>query len=126
TKVKYGVHTSLCDGEESHRFRKSIDRRSPLLTKQEKNRGNQCARVTDSDPPNKVEDVDAPRDRNVHAPKADTYKNQVDDRQQHQLEKRKGNRKAKEPRQRSSALQNNRADLVGNRCERQTRIDNRV
>src|SRR6185503_1403046 len=79
--------------------------------------------VTDSDPPDEVENVDAPRDGNVDAPESDTDEDEVRHREQHQLEESERDCKAEEPRQRRLALQDDRADLVGHRCKGQPRID---
>ena len=49
-----------------------------------KNGGNQRARVADSDPPDEIDDGKSPADRNVDAPDADAFDEQVaDGEQQH-------------------------------------------
>ena len=58
-------------GEQCHRFGKTIDRSAPLLIQQEENRGDQRSRVADTDPPDKVDDREAPADGDVDAPNSD-------------------------------------------------------
>ena len=56
-----------------HRFGKPIDRSAPLLVEQEENRGNKRSRVADTDPPDKVDDREAPADGYVDAPNSDAF-----------------------------------------------------
>src|SRR5205814_5921345 len=93
--------------------------RAPLLSQQQQNRRNQSARVADADPPDKVQDVQSPADRNVDAPKTDPFEQKLCDRQQQQLEKHKRDRKTDKPAQRRRALQDDRADLVRDGSKRQ-------
>jgi hypothetical protein len=111
--VEDRIHTGLGHGEKRHRFGEAVDRSTPALSQQKQDRGDQCSCVTDTDPPDEVENVDAPGDGNVDAPQSDTDEQQVRHRQQHQLKQRKRDRKAEEPRQRRLSFQDDRADLVG-------------
>jgi hypothetical protein len=47
--------------------------------KQKENGGDQCAGVTDADPPNEVGDGKSPRHWDVHAPNADAFEEQPGD-----------------------------------------------
>ena len=62
------------DGEERHRLGEAVDRRPPRLLEQQQDRGDQRAGVADADPPDEVDDVEAPADRDVVAPDADALR----------------------------------------------------
>ena len=61
-KERRGEH-----GEDRHRLGAAVDRIAPLRAEQEEDRGDQGARVTDSDPEHEGDDVDAPEDRRLVA-----------------------------------------------------------
>ena len=63
--------------KKSHRFSRTIDRSTPFLAKQIKDRGNQGAGVSDTDPENEIRNVPGPTDRNLVSPCADAGRNQV-------------------------------------------------
>ena len=48
------------DGEERHRLGEAVDRRPPLLVQQQQDRRDQRAGVADADPPDEVDDGEAP------------------------------------------------------------------
>ena len=75
--------------------------------------------MADSDPPDEIQNVHSPTDGNVHTPFTDADEYQLYNRQHHQLEKGERNREADEPANRRLALQNDRADLVGDRAKGQ-------
>ncbi len=58
-------------------FGGAIDRGAPFLVQQIQNRGNERARVSDTDPKNEVRDVPSPPDRDVISPRADASGNLV-------------------------------------------------
>ena len=58
-------HGRAHDGEDRHRLGEAADRHAPLLPEQEQDRGDQRAGVTDADPPDEVDDGEAPADGNV-------------------------------------------------------------
>ncbi len=99
--------------KERHRFRKTVDRGTPLLTQQQQDGGNQGAGVTNTNPPNKVDDVERPTNGYVVAPDADAGEDEMGDREQQELDQEKRDSKTDEPPQRSFPLQDQRADLVG-------------
>ena len=68
------------DGEQRHRLGEAVDRRAPLLVQQQQDRRDQRAGVADADPPDEVDDGEAPGDRDVDAPDADAREQQVGDR----------------------------------------------
>ena len=74
------IQTRRGDGEQRHRLGESVDRRAPLLPQQQQDCGDQRAGVADADPPDEVEDVEAPADRMVDAPDADADEDQLADR----------------------------------------------
>ena len=59
------------DREQRHRFGEAVDRGAPVLPQQQQDRGDQRAGMADADPPDEVDDGEAPADRNVDAPDAD-------------------------------------------------------
>jgi len=63
--------------EERHRLGESIDARPPALTHEQQHGGDKGAGVTDSDPPDEVDDRKTPRDRNIDSPDPDTLIDQV-------------------------------------------------
>ena len=56
----------------------------PLLPQEQKDRGNQSARVADSDPPDEVNDRKAPSDRNLNAPDSHAHREEIGDGVQEQ------------------------------------------
>ena len=75
--------------------------------------------MADADPPDEIQNVHSPGNGNVDTPFTNADEDELRDRQHHQLEQRKRNREADEPGNRRLALQNDRADLVGDRAEGQ-------
>ena len=57
--------------EDRHRLGEAADRHAPLLLEQQQDRRDQRAGVADADPPDEVDDVERPADRDVVAPDAD-------------------------------------------------------
>ena len=68
------------DGEDRHRFGEPVDRRAPSLLEQQQDRGDQRAGVADADPPDEVDDREAPADRDVDAPDPGALQQQPGDR----------------------------------------------
>jgi hypothetical protein len=102
----------------------AIDRRvATFCRKQQENCGDQSSRVTDADPPDKIDDGKAPAHRLIDAPQSDAVENEVRNCQEQQLEQQERNRKANEPAHRRLALQDDGADFVGDRAESQLRPD---
>ena len=77
TNVNAGECTSTNNSENRHRFREAVNCRSPLLSKEEENRGNQGASVTDANPENEVYDWISPSNWVVVTPNTNTSKNKV-------------------------------------------------
>ena len=67
------------DREEGHRLGEPVDARPPLLVEQQQDRRDQRAGVADADPPDEVDDREAPGHRDVDAPDADADDQQVAD-----------------------------------------------
>ena len=59
-EVEEREHPRLDDGEERHRLGEAVDARAPLLLEQEQDRRDERAGVTDADPPDEVDDREAP------------------------------------------------------------------
>jgi hypothetical protein len=66
--MNQGEQTSTHHGKYSHGFSCSVYTGTPFLTKDEKNRRNQSACVTDTDPPNEIGNIPTPIDRTVEIP----------------------------------------------------------
>src|SRR5579862_8447111 len=76
---------------------------------------NQRSGVADSNPPHKVCDREAPRNRNVHSPDAHALDQQVTDRDQQHHQECERNRKADQPSRVAVPAQDDGANLVGDR-----------
>ena len=63
-REQQGAH----DREQGHRLGEAVDRRAPLLLEQQQDGGDQGAGVADTDPPDEVDDVEGPADRDVVPP----------------------------------------------------------
>ncbi len=118
-------HQRARDGEERHRFRESVDRRAPVLLQEQQNRGDERARVPDADPPDEIDDVERPADRNVVAPDADPLEEQVADRHDEQVQEQERDAGRGDPRRRLVLGQHDRADLARHRLERVPGLDDR-
>ena len=68
------------DGEQRHRLGEAVDRRAPVLPEEQQDRRDQRAGVADADPPDEVDDVERPADRDVVAPDADALEQQIGER----------------------------------------------
>ena len=66
-------------GEKRHSFGEAVDGCAPLLIEQKENGGDQRAGVADTDPPDEVDDGEAPADGDVDAPDADALDDQPAD-----------------------------------------------
>ncbi len=108
---------SASDREQGHGLGKAVDTGSPLLIEQQQDRGDQCAGVSDSDPPHEVNDVEAPPNWDVDAPDSNSCRDQVADRIEHHHYDQERNAEAQPPAARRSAGEYDRADLVGDRRE---------
>ena len=71
----------VSNGEQRHRLGKPIDRRSPLLIKQQQNGRDKRSSMADTDPPNKVYDRKRPACRLVGSPDPDTFCEKPDRRE---------------------------------------------
>ena len=82
--------------------------------------------MSNSYPPNEVDDCESPADRLIDSPKTDAIKKQIRDCQEQQLKDCERDRKANEPSNRRFPLQDNGADLVRNGGKRQLSTNDRV
>ena len=71
--------TGTHHGENGHGFRRTIDRCPPLLPQEKENGGDQRSGMTNTDPPNKVNNSPAPSDGMIQPPDTDTGGNEVTD-----------------------------------------------
>ena len=70
-------NTGAHDSENRHSLGRTIDRRTPFLTQQTENRGDQGAGVTNTNPEDEINDVPRPVDRIGVAPNADARRDEV-------------------------------------------------
>ena len=79
--------------KEGHGLGEPVDRRAPFLGHQQEDRRDESARVTNSNPPNKIHNRESPGDRNIHAPNANAAIKQVGNgcKKEHQQTKRDDN-----------------------------------
>ena len=91
-------HQRAGDREERHRFGEAVDRRPPVLLEQQQDRRDQRAGVADADPPDEVDDVERPADRDVVAPDADALQEQVADRHQQEVQEQEPDQRRDDPR----------------------------
>ena len=103
-------------GEQRHRLGESIDRGPPVLLEQQEDRRDQGAGVADPDPPDEVDDREAPHHRDVDPPDADAA-----DTRARAIDTNKSKREgradahAQKPAPVVGPHQHDRTDLVGHR-----------
>jgi hypothetical protein len=68
--VDRGKNAGAATANKRHGFGETVDGVAPRLPKQKKDGGDQCAGVADTDPPDEVDDGEAPADGDVDAPDA--------------------------------------------------------
>ena len=83
-QVQQREHAGASHGEQRHGFGKAVDGVAPRLLQQQQNGGDERAGVADTDPPDEVDDGEAPGHRDLDAPDADAADEQVGDRDQQQ------------------------------------------
>src|SRR5262249_7707997 len=111
------------DGKQSHGFRETIDRLPPLLPQQQQNSRNQGSRVANADPPNEIDNREAPRDWNIDSPDADAHRQQVGNPKQQDQNQNERESEPHVPEPRRSMREYDGADLVGYRSKRVTGLD---
>jgi hypothetical protein len=123
--MKRRIQPRRGDCKKGHGLGESIDRRAPLLPQQQEDRRDQRAGVTDADPPDEVQDVEAPADRMVDAPDADAHQKEFADGggQHHYAEAARG--EADPPEDRHPLPQHDGADVIRDRGKRVPRLHRR-
>ena len=115
--VERGVDAGANDREEGHRFGGAVDRGAPLLACEEKDRGNERARVADADPEHEVRDVPCPADGVVVSPNADAGGDEVAEERDAEDGERDGDAHRNPPPGRGFAL-DDRADVIADPAHR--------
>ena len=69
--------------------------------------------MSDAYPPNEIDNVESPPNRNVVAPNSNAGEKQVSDSQHEELDQHEGDDEPYEPPQRRLTLQDKGADLIG-------------
>ena len=118
-------HAGAHDREKRHGFRESVDRVSPGLIEQQQNGRDQRAGVADTDPPDEIDDREAPADRDIDAPDADALDEQPAGASHQILHHAESDRTAEEPPECDLALENDAADFVGDGSEAVAFVDYR-
>ena len=113
------------DREDRHAFREAVDRRPPALFEQQQDRRDQRAGVADADPPDEVDDREAPADRDVDAPDPRALDQQPGHGHAQHAHDHEADGHDDEPGQRRVAAEDDVADLVADRGERMARLDER-
>jgi len=111
--VEEGEEPGAGDGEQRHRLGEAVDRGAPRLVQQQQDGGDQRAGMADPDPPDEVDDGEAPRHGDIDAPNPNAGGEEIGDgveQQHHQGERQP---EAEEPTPRRSAGEHDGADLVG-------------
>jgi hypothetical protein len=93
-----------------------IEVRHCCRSRQEDGR-DQRARVADADPPDEVDDVEAPAHGDVGPPQPDALEEEAGHGEEQQHQEREADREADEPAHGRPALEDDAADLVGDAAE---------
>ena len=116
--MEEGKHSSAHNGKNRHCLGEAVDRGAPFLVEKEKNGRNQGAGMADTDPPDEVDDGEAPGGRDSDAPDANALDKQegYDQVQKHQ--KGKAHQETDYPARGRAASEHDGADLIGYRSKR--------
>ena len=120
-----GENSGAGHGEQCHGFGKAVDGVAPRLAQQEEDGGDECAGVADTDPPDEVDDGEAPADGDGHAPDADALQEEIADGIEHHHREHEADAEADEPAVRSGTGQHDRADFFRDRAEGVSGLDDR-
>ena len=90
---------------------------------QQQDCGNQRAGMSDPDPPDEINDGEAPSNRDVHTPNPDANCEKDSHRVEKHHQQQKGNAESQKPSGPLALAQDNRADLVGYRRDRVAGFD---
>jgi hypothetical protein len=63
--VNHWKQCSTDYGKDGHSFCSTVYTSTPFLTEEQKDRGNKCTSVTNTDPPNEIGNIPTPPDRSV-------------------------------------------------------------
>ena len=113
-------------GEDRHRLGEAVDGVAPRLLEEKQNRGDQRARVADSDPPDEVDNRESPGAGNGDAPDADALQEEPRHRNHQQSGNTAGNRQPAKPAERRVAGEHQAGDLLRHRAEGVSGRDHRV
>ena len=110
-------HAGADHGKDRHGLGKAADGVAPGLLEEQENGGDQGSGVADTDPPNEVDDREAPRDGLSNGPDADALEEQPGDRNQQHRGSAAGDAKECKPAKRRVRRKHDARDLFGNRLE---------
>src|SRR5689334_11752322 len=98
------------DGKQRHGFGKAVDRGAPLLVQQQQDGGYKGSSVADSNPPDKIDDCEAPRHRNVDAPNPNPDGEQIAHGEEQHHHEKESDAETEPPYARLRSSENDRAD----------------
>ena len=93
TNVNTGKDQRTHNGEDGHRLCRTVNGRTPFLSEEEENRGNQSTRVTDTNPEYEVDNRPTPSNRIVNPPNTRSLPEEVTDGETKHTEKHDGDSK---------------------------------
>ena len=112
-------HAGAHHGEERHRFSRAVDRGTPALLQEQENGRDQRAGVTDTDPPNEINDRKSPAHRLRHAPE------QVAEGEHQDVDDAEGEQHSTDPAQGRASGKDGPHDLFRHGSKRVPRRDHR-
>jgi len=113
-------------GEDRHRLGETADRIPPALFEEQQNGRDQRTGVADTDPPDEVDDREAPRDRHRNGPDADAHQEQPKYRHQQYGGSTAGDCEQGKPAERRVRGEHNARDLLSDRTEGLAGRDNAI
>src|SRR5258708_17009402 len=90
----------LHDSKDRHAFSKTVDRGTPSLLEKQQNGGDQRSCVADTDPPDEIDDREAPAYRYVDAPDSSALPDEAGNRPVQNAQDHYGQANDKEPQHR--------------------------
>src|ERR1019366_8489801 len=115
--VQQREHAGAGYGKQRHGFGETVDGIAPGLLQQQQNGRDQRAGVTDTDPPDEVDDGEAPAYGDVDTPDADANQEQVSNRRHQNRHQAHADGQARQPAQAYRPGQHGIGNRIGHRTE---------
>ncbi len=110
-------HAGASDGKQRHGFGEAVDRVAPGLLQQQQNGRDQRTGVTNTDPPDEIDDGEAPSHGNFNSPDANAHQKQVSDRRHQERHQAHADGQARQPAQADRPGQHGIGNGIGHRTE---------